>query len=232
MLATFRYSRYLRRIVAVAMMFAYGAIVGGVPLPAGKKALSKGGELYPCSASSCGCDSAERCWSSCCCHTMAQRLEWAKEHGVRPPEFALAEARSSGHDTSPWDGAKKTVIAVAVTGKKPCCCCAKKVAAAPSCCEKKVAAAASSCCSKKVAAGCCSSKKSESDNARDNTVIGWRALACHGQSLNWLAAVPALITLEYEFADEAPLVAWLGPHSSESAAGVTDVPTPPPPERA
>jgi hypothetical protein len=201
------------------MLFIYVAVMSGAPLPAGK-ARQKSGELFPCTANDCGCDSAERCWSSCCCHTLAERLTWAKERGVRPPGFALAEGRSAGLDISHWDGTTKVVTAtIAVTNR-------------PSCCAKKTAAA-QSCCSKKLAGGCCASnRKAQRDDNNDRGVVGWRALACRGQSLTWLAAVPSLITVEHELADQLPLVSWMTPPSSEIAAGVADVPTPPPPERA
>jgi hypothetical protein len=201
------------------MVAAYVAVVAGVPLPAGKTQ-RKSGELFPCASSGCGCDSADSCWSGCCCHTLPQRLAWAKENNVRPPEFALVEARNAGFDTSRWDGSPKLVTASVAA--KSCCSTKKTAAVDPSCCSQKGVAAHT----------CCSSKGDSESNDDDHSIIGWRALACHGQSLNWLAAVPTLIAVELELADEFPLVAWLGPHSSDSAAGVSDAPTPPPPERA
>ena len=53
----------------------------------------KSGEMFPCMDCPCGCNSAEQCWRSCCCHTLAERMDWAREHGVRPPEYAIDEAR-------------------------------------------------------------------------------------------------------------------------------------------
>ena len=222
MLASLRISPVLRRCFVAAMLAAYVAVVAGVPLPAGKTQ-HKSGELFPCASSSCGCDSADTCWSGCCCHTLPQRLAWAKQNNVRPPEFALVEARRAGLDTSPWNGSPKLVKATVAA--KSCCSSKNSVAAAPSCCSKKTAAAGTCCSSKR------DSKSDDNDrNNSDRNIIGWRALACHGQSLNWLAAVPTLITVELELADEFPLVAWLGPHSSDIAAGFDDAPTPPPPE--
>ena len=99
----------------------------------------------------------------------------------------------------------------------------------PSCCHAKAA-----CCkSSSNERTCCSSHSKPHDKTEAaNFIVAWRALGCHGQSLNWLAAVPTLISDQTQFSDQLPLVAWLGPHSSEIAAGVADVPTPPPPERA
>lgn len=45
---------------------------------------------YPCMDCPCGCVDAETCWRSCCCHTNAEKLAWAREHGVIPPAYVLA----------------------------------------------------------------------------------------------------------------------------------------------
>ncbi len=44
-----------------------------------------GAERYPCEGHACGCASATECWSSCCCHTVQERLAWAITNGVKPP---------------------------------------------------------------------------------------------------------------------------------------------------
>jgi hypothetical protein len=199
----------LRRSVAAAMLAAYVVVAAGVPLPSASRP-AKSGERYPCESCGCGCDSAEHCWRNCCCHTLAERLAWAEQNGVTPPAFALAEARQAGLDDAGRPHSTK-VVRVAVATKSP--------TATPSCCHSKA-----SCCSSH-------SKHTPQDDA-SLFVVAWRALACHGQSLNWLAAVPSLISVELNLSDQLPLVTWLGPHSSEVAAGVADVPTPPPPERA
>lgn len=224
MLASIRFSPILRPCVVAAMGVAYVAVVAGIPLPAGKTRQKTGG-LFPCVTCSCGCDSAEHCWRNCCCHSLTERLAWAAKNGVRPPEFALAEARAIGLDTAVWDGAPKVVnVSVAAAAAKPRCCAKKAAVPTPSCCSSKSASGRTCCTSKGM-------PSSHSDD-EDRDVVGWRALACHGQSLNWLAAVPTLITVELEIADQLPLFAWLGPPDSASAAGIADAPTPPPPERA
>lgn len=210
-----------QRLVVVAAALMYLAVASGVPLPLPvSHSPSKSGELFPCASSGCGCGSAEQCWRGCCCHTLAERLAWAQKHGVKPPAFALAEAKRAGLDASGQPINEKIVRVALAT---------KASAKTPTCCQKK---AASSCCKSSSKRSCCSSQKAiaaKSDESR--FVIGFRALACHGQSLNWLAAVPTLITIELNFADEFPLVAWLGPHSSDIASPFAETPTPPPPER-
>lgn len=211
--------RAQRFVVGVAALM-YIVVASGIPLPVSQQP-NKSGELFPCASSGCGCGSAEQCWRGCCCHTLAERLAWAKQNGVKPPAFALAEAKRAGLDAAGRPISTKIVrVSLAATA-------ASKT---PTCCQKK---AASSCCQSSSERSCCTSRTAVAAKSDEsNFVIGFRALACHGQSLNWLAAVPTLITVELNLADEFPLVAWLGPHSSDIAAGVTDAPTPPPPERA
>ncbi|MFO0789484.1 MAG: hypothetical protein U0805_08500 [Pirellulales bacterium] len=76
-------------------MLIYATTAVGVPLPLVVGA-SKSGELFPCADCACGCATAEQCWRSCCCHTLAERIAWAHEHNVRPPDYALAAARTAG----------------------------------------------------------------------------------------------------------------------------------------
>lgn len=47
---------------------------------------------FPCQNRPCGCRSAEQCWKNCCCFTNAQKLAWARTHGVKPPAFVIAAA--------------------------------------------------------------------------------------------------------------------------------------------
>ncbi|MBX3360419.1 MAG: hypothetical protein KF912_10080 [Phycisphaeraceae bacterium] len=42
-------------------------------------------EPFPCQSHSCGCATAQQCWTSCCCNTPHQRLVWAVRNGVNPP---------------------------------------------------------------------------------------------------------------------------------------------------
>jgi hypothetical protein len=199
------------------LAIGYAVAAAGVPLPVVNSKKSE--ELFPCATSGCGCDSAEKCWRSCCCHTLAERLAWAAENGVTPPAFALAEATKAGLD-SRGNPLTPKVIRVAV---------AAKPAVTKSCCQSTHA-----CCKSSAAArSCCKSKPDvNKQDESANFVVAWRALGCHGQSLNWLAAVPTLISVELSLSDQLPLVDWLGPHSSAVAGGVAPVPTPPPPERA
>jgi hypothetical protein len=192
----------------------YLITAAGIPLPAGNLA-RKSGEFFPCSESACGCASAEKCWRSCCCHTLAERIAWAREHGVRPPEFAIAVARRARIDLA-W--------LIEPTGAA-----SKRLSA--SCCAHQLQGNAHACCHAKKA--CCDDHHNQqSSEGKSNRVIGWKALNCQGHSANWLAAVPTLISTNYEQLDELPLIEWLGPAHSEYADRDSDLPAIPPPRRA
>jgi hypothetical protein len=110
-----------RSWICALLASGYAFAAAGIPLPVVSS--NKSNELFPCATSGCGCDSAERCWRSCCCHTLAERLAWAAENGVTPPAFALAEARRTGLGAT----GERIVKAKAVTA----------TLAAKSCCSKK-----------------------------------------------------------------------------------------------
>jgi hypothetical protein len=220
--------RYGRRLGSQLLLVAFALTAAGVPLPMGSSP-KKSSEPFPCATCKCGCASAEQCWRSCCCHTLAQRLAWAREHGVEPPAFAVAEAHRMSvdlGDLAEGRGRERP------GSQKAAACCTKKVAAdTPSCCQKKpqvVASTKPSCCQKHVEQP---AVESSSDKA-DQSVVAWRALACHGHSIHWLAAVPTLVAVRLEWSQQLPCVAWLGPAASEHGEGISDNPTVPPPERA
>jgi hypothetical protein len=195
-----------RRCVSCALLAMYVVTAAGVPLPAGNLA-KKSGEMFPCMDCSCGCNSAEQCWRACCCHTLAERMNWARERGVRPPEYAIDEARHEGIDLCWLD---ETSHSAAVT----ICCAAKTANGKPCCCSRHAG------------------HNSRSDDTATSHVVVWRALACGGQSMNWLTAAPVLSVAPRRLVDRMPLVAWLGPPISACADGTAEEPVVPPPERA
>ncbi len=119
---------FLRRLTTWAMLALYGLIASGLPLPVGvppaagtaaarQLADKDRSRPFPCMDKACGCDSAERCFSSCCCHTPAETLRWAKARGIDPAVLAALERR------------------VAVAKPAPAGGCCSVPATAPSCCE-------------------------------------------------------------------------------------------------
>lgn len=116
-------------------------------------------ERFPCEDCSCGCASAEECWSHCCCHSEHERLVWALRNGVAPPSFvhftpaqwsAAIRELQPFTDTSPLSihriqldlAASKPLresvcIAQSTSPKLASCCAAKRspAPARPSCCQ-------------------------------------------------------------------------------------------------
>jgi hypothetical protein len=82
----------------------YLTVALGFAFPAPRRALNDAGKdttaPFPCMNSPCGCRTAEHCWHNCCCHTLAERLQWARENHVQPPADVLAEAKLEGIE---WD---------------------------------------------------------------------------------------------------------------------------------
>ncbi|MBC7855758.1 MAG: hypothetical protein IAF94_20205 [Pirellulaceae bacterium] len=77
-----------RPLVAALLMFAL--VTASLGMPVFIEPQRNTSQAYPCMHHRCGCGSAEACWRGCCCMTTAQKLAWAKAHGVTPPEYAIA----------------------------------------------------------------------------------------------------------------------------------------------
>jgi len=76
-----------RRLVWAAMFLSLGLVSFPIPIPVLR--LSEPDEVpYPCQGGHCGCSSAHQCWTSCCCMSLEQRLEWASSRGIEPPVYA------------------------------------------------------------------------------------------------------------------------------------------------
>lgn len=217
---------FRRRLLSAFLAAMYAITAAGVPIPTGGIA-GNSGELYPCAGHACGCQSAEQCWRSCCCFSLAERMGWAERHGVRPPEFAIAEARSAGMEVA-WLGQPggcchgrggdvrvKTCVLAAQPPAMPKAAC-------------KNGATPSGCC-------CCGRHAHETTAAtstHDHRVVGWRALECQGKTSNWLAATPTWIRVHDAAAQHLILTGWLGPALSDHAICVSELPATPPPKAA
>lgn len=99
-------SRSVRWLVLAMQM----VVVSGLPLPVGTLAahttMAADGEAvegrlaakdrsqpFPCMDRPCGCGSAEQCFSSCCCHTPAQLLAWARSRDLELATLQLLMRR-------------------------------------------------------------------------------------------------------------------------------------------
>jgi hypothetical protein len=87
-----------RRIVSICLIGVFLTGTSGVPLKT--RAVKDRSSPFPCQDNPCGCLSAEECWHHCCCHTNRQKVDWAREHGVAPPDFVIAAAEKEEHEQS------------------------------------------------------------------------------------------------------------------------------------
>ena len=86
---------------------------------------------------------------------------------------------------------------------------------------------------------CCSTDHTEgpgreeppwTDDPQVQYIVILRALACQGQSLNWLAAVPTMVNPPLDLPQRLSPPAWLGPPESDEASCNARQPAVPPPE--
>jgi hypothetical protein len=106
-----RISRFPRAFIAWSGVLAFILASFGVipPLNSITTALVPR-ERFPCESHACGCTNPHDCWTSCCCHSPAERLAWAYRNHVTPPadvtfsqrDIAMASAMiASNADSCP-----------------------------------------------------------------------------------------------------------------------------------
>jgi len=95
----------LRRVAArgakrlFSLLLISSLLVGSSGIPVVSRVSKDRSRPFPCQDNPCGCSSAEECWHHCCCHTNREKVAWAHEHGVTPPDFVIAAAEKE--DESP-----------------------------------------------------------------------------------------------------------------------------------
>jgi hypothetical protein len=197
---------FLRRLTVWAMLGLHGLVASGLPLPmagppaAGTAAAAKlagkdRSRPFPCMDKACGCDSAERCFSNCCCHTPAETLAWAKARRIDPGVLAaLARRVAAAQPMAPAGSC------CSVSANEPSCCEAA-TPAADSCCtaaDRDATADDAICCDyQSLAAEPASPAADEAgepnDPPRAEGVVVLRAmLACGGIVAQWAAACVSL----------------------------------------
>jgi hypothetical protein len=126
--------RYRLGVLGVSLVYLLAALE--IPLPVFVHKISS--QPFPCQDHVCGCQTAEQCWSHCCCFTPEQRWAWAREHNVEPPAYAekpasalpspaKAEANEQGQG---WNAVKLRDRDRGTTPAKSCCCTHKPAAPA------------------------------------------------------------------------------------------------------
>jgi hypothetical protein len=198
--AVVRHRQSVLRWTAVCI-YTVLALGISLPMPVGKA--SK--EAYPCMNHHCGCQSAEQCWRNCCCMTLEERLVWARQNHVRPPEYALAEARAKGIEWAVnWPGNENKHDTERFCSEQPrehaCCGC-----------------------------GHCTQKLVSTEQQHSKGIIIVEALKCYGVGENWQGlaiSLPPPVAVLYRFPDNCVDHVWLySPHFS-SVMYPPDVPPP------
>jgi hypothetical protein len=161
-----------RRLCAAATLVCYVLTAFGVPLPAAP--VRKGSVPFICQSRACGCQSAEQCWSGCCCFTPEQRWAWARQQHVEPPDYAEAPRSGGWQSARKRDGDAKPVKACCSEGHEP----------APPCCEppKEPEQPLPEVCSD------CTppAAKTTTKTHHVGWTLGVEALKCKGQSVLWV----------------------------------------------
>ena len=143
----------MRETVTWLVIVAYAALAAGLPLPAGAvvasprhlAAAAKAGLLaakdrsrpFPCMDSPCGCATAEQCFRECCCHSVSERLDWARRNGLEAELLAVLEGRQNARTAAPGADTGGCCSAGETRAKKrrPSCCSGAAPAPADTCCE-------------------------------------------------------------------------------------------------
>ena len=186
---------YAKKVLTFLVLVGFCA--SSIPLPIARISLPEGESAvpFPCQYCGCGCKSALKCWTSCCCFTPSQRLAWAKQNGVTPPDYAILADDQS------------TSSSIAASGES--CCVTKKT-----CCAAKKA-----CCAVKSKDSV--PKVTTWSTPRTKMVLTLCALKCQGASsdftlLPWTILVREVTLNCRRFAtgERTPLDSWDVPSHS------------------
>lgn len=146
MLRVLQRSALLTRLILCVAGGAVGLSNSYLPLPV--PTLKDRSVAFPCQDNVCGCRNAAQCWSSCCCHTDQQKLDWARKNGVTPPDSFLQKMAWKKYSTC---CAKTESVTKPKAESRAACCCAKV----------KMETAA-----QRIPAGCCQSQESPSKTVK------------------------------------------------------------------
>jgi len=88
-----------RAIVVLLLVCSHLVSAVGLPLPCPSAGGTHDGAIvYPCQNHLCGCITAAQCWAGdCCCSTLEEKLLWADEQCIDPPDHVrpLVESRKT-----------------------------------------------------------------------------------------------------------------------------------------
>ncbi len=230
-----RHPRMTKRILNSLLAAWFVLHASGFPVPVviqsdNRTIQSK--ERFPCENCQCGCPNADYCWTKCCCHTLEERIAWAKRNDVRPPEEVLQKAAREGIDVTRWGIEQPLNLCLAgadcVVDNLPPCCRARVANAKKSCscCDSE------SCCNSKPAhvkiASCCkNTTKASAKNTQGLSI--WQSMACQGLAKQWLTGSVGPMP---KFTDWSPSESWFVTTdlTDEDYPNRSELPQPPPPQ--
>lgn len=168
---TARFSTSLRLSLVGLCVVAHLATTIGFPLPKAAE-IETSSKPFPCQHHHCGCNSAEQCWQSCCCMSMPEKVAWAKEHGVTPPDYVVAAAAEETEHEEPGS------------------CCDHSKGEVASCCAGHDEHPTPGCCSSEHGSTTAEKGRQAGEARKDGTewVIGVHAQKCQGLSLIWVTS--------------------------------------------
>ena len=252
-----------RRITTWLAILGYTLVASGLPLPLGgvatpdargaasarRVAAKDRSRPFPCMDSPCGCDTAERCFTNCCCHTPAQTLAWARAHGVEPAVLVALERRANAEPPAgtrpPAPTSRSCCTSAAPRALKSCCSTAPNADSAenPSgpdaCSDRRSPADAPPATSEASVATDDDAPAGHDAPAGDEPVrqprsraVTLRAmLACGGIVAEWFSAGAALPPPRFEVAFVTILLDACPP-ADEAGEGLRGPPAAPPPRVA
>ena len=110
---------------ATSLLMILSLFLAQFGYPVWKVVAKKGNCPFPCQFSSCGCQTADQCRTSCCCHSKRERVVWAVERGIDADQVAVLSVEEKSEFTR----------AAKLQRTKTCCQVAKKA----SCCQSSAA---------------------------------------------------------------------------------------------
>jgi hypothetical protein len=130
--------RYRLGVLGVCLAYLLAALE--IPLPVFVHKISS--QPFPCQDHACGCQTAEQCWSHCCCFSPEERWAWAKAHNVELPAYAEKPTDSRAATVRERQQSRSLTVAAQPsstgwntvklrdrdndTTAKNCCCCTHK----------------------------------------------------------------------------------------------------------
>lgn len=135
--------RQFRGVLLAATLASHLLATLGFPLPVARQSKDISSRPFPCQARPCGCLTADECWKGdCCCFTLEEKLIWAEENGVEPPESVRPLVESRKGRSAPSEPKKASCCSNPGPVSTP------PVSDPPACCKEKLsceAGAAAEC---------------------------------------------------------------------------------------